>query len=196
MKTLITKTLILGMLVVSVVVACYLLLSNPNVAQAIGGILRSGTDLSTMRTSAATTSPTYLNNGLSTTTLSFPSDALDSLTIMVMVNASSTNTNSPLNIQIQGSDNNIDWFDEDMTAKSATGYLAPTSTVALASTTVAFTYQPSIRTSTTTKMFDAAILPARFTRVIFSVSSTTPGNTSDGMAIWANIVGKSVSTTR
>ena len=85
---------------------------------AIGAVLRSGADVPDgslkMRTSESTTTPEFLQNGKGTTTLVFASENFSSLTMYVQTFASSTNVRSPLQIRLQGSDNNIDFFDKQI----------------------------------------------------------------------------------
>lgn len=170
------------------------------IVSAIGAVLRSGADVPdgalAMRTSSSTTTPNFLENGTGTTTLTFASDNFKSLTLYLQVMASSTNTRTPLKINVQASDDNIQFFDYDPTILEPTYFqnTNATTSIALASTTIAYSYQPYNRQSTTTKVVDMRLLPAKYTRLVFTVSSTTPNTATpvfrEGMNLWANVVGQ------
>lgn len=173
---------------------------HAQIVSAIGAVLRSGADVPNgslaMRTSSSTTTPNFLENGTGTTTLTFASDNFKSLTLYMQVMASSTNVRTPLTINLQASDDNIQFFDYDPTILEPTYFqnTKATTSIAFASTTINYTYQPYNRQSTTTKVVDMRLLPAKYTRIVFTVSSTTP-NTADpvfreGMNLWANVVGQ------
>ncbi len=179
---------------------------HTEIVKAIGVMLRSGlnvpTGALTMQTSNSTTSPNFLQNGLGTTTLTFESEKFSALTLYLQVLASSTNATSPLNIQLQASDDNIQFFDYDPTILNSNSFaqglamanVKGTTTIPVASTTIPYVYQPATRGATTTKALNVNILPARYTRVIFSISTTTPNSAAtpyfDGINLWANAVGQ------
>ena len=159
---------------------------------ALGFIFRSGVDVSSMRTSSSTTSPNYLNFGLGTTTLNFQSDIFSSLTLYLQVVSSSTNTGGTLNIEVQGSDDNVDFFTYDPFQLNPAAIYVASSSLATASTSIQYTYQPANRGSTTTKAFILPYVPSRFTKIIFTEASTSPGiaaSRADGMTLWANVAG-------
>ena len=171
------------------------------ITHAIGAVLRSGANVSTgefaMTTNASSSLPNFFQNGTGTTTLTFVSDNFTSLTMYLQVFASTTNVISPLNIRLQASDDNTNFFDYDPTILEGSSFrnALGTTTIALASTTVAYSYQPSTRGATSTKVVNVNLLPARYTRVIFTVASSTPtvGGAPfyrDGMSLWANMVGQ------
>lgn len=186
--------------IISLFIGCLLLVIgvfyHGEIAKALGIILRSGADVSTgslkMSTNIATSSPQFLQNGLGTTTLVIASDNLSSLTLYMYAVASSTNINSPMNIRLQASDDNIDFFDYDLSPLNPASFInvKATSTIDLASTTQVYFFQPS--RSTTTKAYDLKLLPARYTKVIFYLATSTDMNTAykDGTKFWANLVGK------
>ena len=167
---------------------------------AIGAVLRSGADVPDgslkMRTSESTTTPEFLQNGKGTTTLVFASENFSSLTMYVQTFASSTNVRSPLQIRLQGSDNNIDFFDYDPTIIDPVFFrnTNATTSIALASTSIPYSFQPYNRQGTTTKVVNMNLLPARYTKVIFTIASTTENTATtpyfDGMNLWVNMIGQ------
>ena len=192
---------ILVLLIGIIAVMTGLLFYDGRVVKAIGAMLRSGADVSMgslrMRTSDSTTSPLFLQNGLGTTTLTFASDTFKSLTMYLQVFASSSNRLSPLSIQFAASDDNIDFFNYDPTLMDSVVLrgITATSSMPLASTTIPYTFQPATRGATSTKTVNVNILPARYTRVTFTVASGTPtiGGApyyKDGLNLWANFVGQ------
>ena len=95
------------------------------------------------------------------------------------------------------SDNNIDFFDYDPTIISdiTLNGIKASSTISLASTTIPYSYQPNFKGATSTKAVDANIIPSRYTRVTFTVASSTPTISEspfyrDGLNLWANFIGK------
>jgi len=170
---------------------------NPSTrAYALGFLIRSGANVSTgslalTNCPSGTTTPKWLQVGLATSTLTFATDSIGpaDATLLLQVNASSTNTQSPLNIHAQASDDAIDFFDYDLTVKNLlnTTSLAATSTITLASSTVDLQWMPSFH-STTTKAVSFQLMPARFTRLTFSLSTTTSPATQDSMNLCANVM--------
>jgi len=174
------------------------LLYDGRMVEAIGAMLRSGGDVTTgsykMQTTGTTTDPLFLQNGTGTTSLTFASDNFHSLTMYVQVFASSTNVRSPLNIRFAASDDDDVYFDYDPTIIDSDFFVDSrgTSTIAFASTTKAYEWQPATRGATSTKVVNVNFLPARYTRVTFTVASSTPtgGSVRDGMNLWANFIGQ------
>ena len=168
--------------------------------RAIGAVLRSGADVPEgslkMRTGDATSTPIFMQDGKATTTLTFASDNFSALKIDLQVFASSTNIRSPLNISLKASDDNIDFFDYDPTVIEGSQFInsQATSSIALASTTKLFFWQPAFRGVTSTKSVILPFIPAKYTRIIFTMSTTTSTATDstyrDGMNLWANVTGQ------
>lgn len=178
---------------------------HTEIVKAIGAVLRSGADVPTgsskMQTSSGTSSPILLQNGTGTTSITFASDNFKSLTMYLQTVASSSNLRSPLNIELSASDDNIDFFTYDPTILNSASFINTkgTSTIALASTTVAYSYQPLTTGATTTKTVNVNLLPARYTRVTFTIASSTPTIADapffrEGMTLYANMVGQIDST--
>ena len=187
------KKVIIASFLISLVVLIGV--SKDNIVKAATQLLRSGATTPSYQTSNATTSPNYLSYGFGTTTLTFSSSDLSSITIMENVFASTSAVKASLNMEVQGSDDNIDWFTQDpttlnpITITTGASYVA-SSTIQLASSTLPYIYFPSVRNSTTTKMFRVPLVPARYTKLIFYVASTTWGRgTSDAMDLWVNVTG-------
>lgn len=178
---------------------------NPNIAKAIGGLIRSGIDMPTsvgayaMTTNSSTTTPNFMRNGTATTTLTFPSETFSSVQVQMLVKAYATTTGSPksyIEMRPQASDNGVDFFDYDLTvANPATQYSA-TTTIQLASTTIPYDYRPATVGATTTKQVSINLLPSRYTRLIFTVASSTAVSVLDQMDLWVNVIGNVTGTLR
>ena len=146
-------------------------------ANAIGSRLRSGGDIPTgslkMRTSDSTTTPEFIIAGLASSTLTFASENLSSVAMELQVFASSTATNSRIQVELQASDNLIDFYPYQV-----------------ASSPNFFIYNPP-KGATSPVFADLDILPARYTRAIIGISTTTVGTVAnkDRANVWANLVG-------
>ena len=117
--------------------------SQSNLAKALGGLIRSGSNVPTgtfkMLTNVSTTTPVRMTNGTGTTTLTVESENLDTITIYMLVKADTNNVSSWLDIKPQASDDNIDWFDYDPTVKNPAILHSATTSTSLASTTHSYT---------------------------------------------------------
>ena len=181
-----------------IAISIAVLLYGGQAVNAIGAMLRSGADVPNgslrMRTNATTASPEFLQNGIGTTTFTFASENFSSLVVNLQVFASSTNQHSPLSFKLQSSDENTDFFDYDPTILAGNFFLnrKGTTTIETASSTVPYTYQPIVNGATTTKSLNVNLIPARYTRIIFSIASSTNNSTAyrDGMNLWVNIIGQ------
>jgi hypothetical protein len=165
------------------------------IAQAASSMFRSGQDASNMRTSSSTTSPAWLVTGTGTATIGpFSSSDLKSVTVYMntMATSSSGAFNSILEIQPYASDDNIDFFPYDNTKRNQAQALSnATTSIQFASTTEPFRFSPSTIGATTSKAFSIDLIPARYTRLVASlVSSTTPYTQKQSMNIWMNAVGE------
>ena len=190
------KLLTVG-IITAVILFTVIAIQNPTVVKAaLTLITRSGRDASSMRTSNSTSTPNFLNYGLGTTTLSFSSADLASVTVFMNVFASSTAVRESMRMEVFASDDGIDYFPYDWTVINPTAYYAASTTLNLASTTLPFNYVPSVTNSTTSKVWSLPLIPARFTRLVFSIASGTPGVGSGGRAngsmdLWVNVSGQS-----
>lgn len=178
---------------------------GPQFANAIGGLIRSGLDMPrsvgqyTMVTNDSTTTPNVLKNGVGTTTLTFPTETFSSVNVQLLVKAYATTTGtskSYINIQPQASDNGTDFYDYDLTVANPATVYSATTTINLASSTLNYTYLPATKGATTTKQFSINLLPSRYTRLVFSVGSTTGVSILDSFDLWANVIGNVTGTLR
>lgn len=162
-----------------------------NVTAAILSI-RSGTNQALMETSSSPLKPNYLSTGTGTTTLDFPSADLQSLTVYVQVNATSSSGafNSVLTLTPYASDDDVNFFPYDNTVQ-ATGALSATTSTALASTTIPITWLPSSIGATTTKAIKLQFVPAKYTKLVYTlVASTTPFTQQQSISLWSNVSGQ------
>lgn len=187
-------------IIISVIVGVLILVGVTNhasIAKALGFVFRSGQEQPTgtfaMKTSVSSTTETTLYSGLATTTLTMPTDIFDEVTVFEYANATTTH-NSSLYLEVQASDDNVDFFTYDMTTigpyQPAPTAIVASTTIALASTTMPFTFKPAIVNATTSKAFVIPLIPARFTRFIWTVASGTPSFRADGIQFWANVAGR------
>ncbi len=170
---------------------------HTEIAKAIGQFTRSGFDASSMRTSNSTSTPVFLQTGLGTTTMTFSSGDVSAATLNLQVFASSSSNGvaqTNLLIERQACDTSVsntglDCFTYDDTFFDYTRTYPASTTIALASSTVLLSYKPIIQGATTTKAIQLNILPARFTRLIFSLASSSPSATyKDGLNLYADVV--------
>lgn len=160
--------------------------------KAVGSFFRSGSDNAQYQTSSSTTTPNALRTGTGTTTMTFNTSDFFSLTVFMQTMATTTAPpySSTLEIQPYASDNGIDFFVYDQTRLRTNEYLIATTSIPLASTTVPFTYRPANTAATTTKVFNLNLIPARFTRLVFTlVGSTTPLTVRDSINLYVNVAG-------
>jgi len=166
-------------------------------AAALGFVFRSGIEVPSGGTyqmvfPVSTSTGLFMKNGTATTTLTFPSETFSSVTVFVRASFPTTNINSYLSIEAQASDDGIDFFNYDNTRQnqSINPTVASTS-VTLASTTMPFLYRPTLKGSTTTKAFNIELIPARYTRLIYTlVSTSTVVALPDSATIWSNVAGQ------
>jgi hypothetical protein len=184
----------------------YLLIGGGIVAIALGIIFspkaeaNSSFFLPVCSTATLTSSPNYLTAGTATTTLSCDSyqngipRATDSISLLIQQAASSTS--SVLNINIQYSQDNVDWYETTGMASpiiSTTTNPINLSTVGqfqlkFASSTIDLSAVTSVNSATTTR-FMSVNTPLRYVRAIFSAPAS-----SAGQAIWAQFIPKRETT--
>lgn len=151
----------------------------------------------------ATTSPNYLTTGAGTTTVQVSTDRFESATVLLRYFASSTanGLNIPsLHIRRQASNNvgeGDDWYDYDaeytLTALTNTiGSSTPNMVASSTPTASVIEWRPAGGGATSTVALNLKLLPARFTRFIFSQGSTTDMNTAyrDGGNVYCEITGQ------
>src|SRR3990167_10772370 len=149
----------------------------------------------TKATAAATTTVTYIAAGTATTTLSWDTQedggfSVDEATLNIMFAA--TTTTSILNIQVQHSQNGIDWFPGapgNVTAYATSSTPFDIGTIQTVSYRFSSTTQDQIavtdaRSATSTRATRIPV-PERYVRAIFSIDPAG-GNG----AFWAQFVGK------
>lgn len=156
-----------------------------------------GVQTTLYNSSSGTTTPNYLNTGQGTTTTSaLATSGFGSLTIFINSFSSTTanSVNNPsINIERQASFNNVDWFTYDqMSVPSTPQMYNDTAVMALASTTIPLRWTPSTLGATTTKAVPVDIIPAPWTRFIFSIPTTTNMTTGfkDGINLHVTITGQ------
>ncbi len=187
---------IIGIAVVLLLIVVTTSYFSPKDVKALGNTIRSGQNLSLMRTSAATTSPAYISTGkaTATSTLTFQSEEFDTLNCNLQLFASTTNNGlqtPKLQINRYASDDANDFFSYVDAPQTIISNASSTITFEVATTSTAVIIAPP-QGATTTLALNLKLIPARFTRLEFIVATTTQSTTfTNGMNVWANCVGQS-----
>ena len=152
--------------------------------KAVGAFFRSGADNAQYRTSDSTTTPTFLVSGVASSTLTFNTSDCASITTYVQLFASTTNTQSWLQVERFASDDGINFYNYDTALQDQTKRNIETT---LASSTQFLTWKPSILGATTTKAFKIELIPSRKTRLVFGIATSTNSTTGrDRANIWVD----------
>ena len=166
--------------------------SSSNITNALGMAIRSGSNVPDgtykLRTNNSTNTPNRITTGTGTTTLTFESENLNSVGLNMLVKLAVGSNRSYLDIKPQASDDAIDWFDYDPTTIDTDTVYAATSSLAMASTTWSMTYRPSTVGNTTTKAFIIPLQPARYTRLVFTLATSTAMSVVDVLDLWASVI--------
>lgn len=137
----------------------------------------------------ATTSPTFMTAGTATTTVTFDSgcatsNSQDSSVLSMQLTASSTNTKLAVNFEY--SQDNIDWYQSNLSAQATTTPVQDISTAqsylwSFASTT------PGLGAPAGTRQMKTIVVPTptRYVRAVFTI----PSGSTNG-AIWAEFDAK------
>jgi len=128
------------------------------------------------RTTTASSTPEYLT--ASTNTVSYTADTLGVDMLDMNIQFIASTTSSVLTWTYQFSDDNVDWFGEDLDQVSSTY------TVSHASTTIAHTWKPDVAT-VVRKNIGLLPLASRYVKITFS---TTGANGS----VWGRFARKKV----
>ncbi len=159
--------------------------------------LRSGENVATMQTNAATTTPgnghptVFLVTGQASSTLEFESENFETMVVSLQRIATSS-VRTPIALNVFGSPNGIDFYPYDNTT-FPTGALTA---LIHASTSPVHTWLPEENTdekSTSTIMYEVTLIPAKKTRFVFTLATTTAGKattTDDVVGFYAEVTGK------
>lgn len=147
--------------------------------------IRSGSDISELRTNAATTTPsnglptTFITSNAASSTLTFDSEKFSNVNVQLLLIATRT-VRSFLEIARYTSDNGIDFYP----------YNTLNSNGAIASSSPIITWLPSVFNGTTTAVVDIGYIPAKKTRLVFGLGTTTPVSITDSVGFHANVIGQ------
>lgn len=130
----------------------------------------------------STTTRSYMNAGTGTTTITSFTPLTDEISLMVQFEGSSTA--AVLGWQYEWSNDNVNWFEEDLPLSIAAG--GTQANIDHASTTITHRWNPGT-VATSSKAVRVPNIPARYTRVKFFI----PIGGASG-AVWAQMVNKSL----
>lgn len=174
-----------------VIVLAFILVNIfPQYAEAVLTRLRSGSNVTAMRTASATTTPSegaptdFIATGSATTTLTFESDNFEALNVD-MIWISTTSVRSQLSMEVLGSDDNIDFYTYDLTAVNG----SLTNPFSLTSSSTPYLWIPDTLNGTSSKKVLVPYIHAKFTRLVFSLASTTARTVNDSIGFYANVTG-------
>ena len=139
-----------------------------------------------VQTSSATTSPFFLTgSNRATTTLQFPSESVDEVTMFIQYKASTTD--GVLGYRLQFSNNGVDWYNDN--TDNIERYSIFGSVIANSTSTLEYTWNPGT-TATATKVVNLRIKPSKAVRVLlYAFATATPATGSVGN-VWAEVYRK------